>query len=96
MEIRLVPINSANRDECLALGVARGQEKYICPNSESLRAAAENRGIARPFAICAGDTMVGFTMFAFDSACDDPDDRYWLWRFMIGPNTRARVTAVSR
>ena len=84
MEIRLVPINSANRDECLALGVARGQEKYICPNSESLRAAAESRDIARPFAIYAGDTMVGFTMFAFDSAYDDPDDRYWLWRFMIG------------
>lgn len=44
MEIRLVPINGANRDECLALGVVRGQEKYICPNSESLRAAAKTAG----------------------------------------------------
>ena len=90
MEIRLVPINSANMDECLALAVARGQEKYICPNSESLMAAAENRDIARPFAIYAGDTMVGFTMFAFDSAYDDPDDRYWLWRFMIGADYQGR------
>ena len=27
--------------------------------------------------------MVGFTMLAFDEAYEDPDDRYWLWRFMI-------------
>ena len=53
-------------------------------------AAAENRDIARPFAIYAGDTMVGFTMFAFDSAYDDPDDRYWLWRFMIGAGYQGR------
>ena len=23
-------------------------------------------------------------MFAFDEAYEDPDDRYWLWRLMIG------------
>ncbi len=22
-------------------------------------------------------------MFAFDEDYEDPDDRYWLWRFMI-------------
>ena len=27
--------------------------------------------------------MIGFTMFAFDEDYEDPNDRYWLWRFMI-------------
>jgi len=26
---------------------------------------------------------VGFTMFAFELNSSDPNDRYWLWRFMI-------------
>ena len=43
MEIRLVPIKRSNMDECLALPVAREQEKYKCPNSESLMASAEDR-----------------------------------------------------
>ena len=46
-------------------------------------AAAENKNVARPFAICADDKLVGFTMFAFDVDFDNPNDRYWLWRFMI-------------
>ena len=33
--------------------------------------------------IFCNEKIVGFTMFAFDEEYDDPNDRYWLWRFMI-------------
>lgn len=29
-------------------------------------------------------------MFAFDEEYEDPDDRYWLWRFMIDENVQGR------
>ena len=29
-------------------------------------------------------------MFAFDEDYDDPDDRYWLWRFMIDKDLQDR------
>ena len=56
--------------------------QYIASNEDSWRAAKENEKIARPFAIYCDEKMVGFTMFAFEEYAD-PNDRYWLWRFMI-------------
>ncbi len=29
-------------------------------------------------------------MFAFDEEYEDPDDRYWLWRFMIDENLQGK------
>ena len=49
----------------------------------------EYREIARPFAIYADGKIVGFTMFAFELASADPNDRYWLWRFMIDKRLQA-------
>ena len=50
----------------------------------------EYREVARPFAIYADNRMIGFTMFAFDFASSDLDDRYWLWRFMIDKNFQGK------
>lgn len=83
MNIELRAINKDNREKCMMLTVAEEQTQYICSNRDSLNDAAENDTVARPFAICIDEVMVGFTMFAFDEAYEDPDDRYWLWRFMI-------------
>lgn len=83
MNVELREINKDNREKCMMLTVAEEQTQYICSNRDSLNDAAENDTVARPFAIYIDGVMVGFTMFAFDEAYEDPDDRYWLWRFMI-------------
>lgn len=83
MKVELKSIDNNNREECIALKVADGQTQYICSNLDSLNDAEENVNVARPFAIYVEDKMVGFTMFAFDEEYENPNDRYWLWRFMI-------------
>ena len=82
MYVQLKPISEADRDRCILLKVRKEQEPYIATNERSL-IEADHCAAARPFSIYAGDRMVGFTMFAFDEAYADPNDRYWLWRFMI-------------
>ena len=57
--------------------------QYIASNEASWETAKENEKVARPFAICCDGNMVGFAMFAFDEEYENPDDRFWLWRFMI-------------
>ena len=86
MKIRLEPVSDKNREAVLKLTV-REDQPFVAPNDVSLRQAdeanAEDPGVARPFAIYADEKLVGFCMFAFDPEEEDPDDRYWLWRFMI-------------
>ena len=83
MKIELVDITEDNLKQCLALKVSGEQMQYIASNEDSWRTANRNKAVARPFAICCDGKIVGFTMFAFDEEYEDPDDRYWLWRFMI-------------
>ena len=90
MKITLREIDSSNREECIALRVSQEQASYIASNEDSLREADECPEIARPFGIYEEETMVGFAMFAFDLQYKDPDDRYWLWRFMIDETLQGR------
>lgn len=92
MEIELRTIDDGNRAAVAALTVSDSQKQFIATNKRSLETAAqeENREIARPFAICADGELVGFAMFAFELDSPDPDDRYWLWRFMIDQNFQGR------
>ena len=83
MKIGLVELSEDNMKQCFDLKVASDQMQYIASNEDSWKAAKENEKVARPFAICSDGKIVGFTMFAFDEDYEDPDDRYWLWRFMI-------------
>ena len=93
MIIKLEPVNDNNREAVLALSV-REDQPFVAPNDYSLNEAEETNkehpGTARPFAICADDRLVGFCMFAFDPDVKDPDDRYWLWRFMIDRNEQGK------
>ena len=80
MSITLRPIDDTNREAVLALSV-REDQPFVAPNDVSLRqyaeAEAEEPGVARPFAIYADDTLVGFCMVIFDP--DDEDSRAcWL------------------
>ena len=86
MNIELRPIDDTTREDCIKLKVKEAQSSYIDSNEKSLEAAAENADVARPFVIYADGRPVGFTMFAFDEEYEDPNDRYWLWRFMIDEN----------
>ena len=93
MKIKLEPINDQNREAVIALSV-REDQPFVSPNWYSLKQAAETEeeapGVARPFAIYADGEMVGFTMFAFDEEYEDPNDRYWLWRFMIDESLQGK------
>ncbi len=93
MHISLRPVDDTNREAVLALSV-REEQPFVATNEVSLRQAAETNeeypGVARPFAIYADDRLVGFCMFAFAPEARDPEDRYWLWRFMIDKNEQGK------
>lgn len=90
MQAELRKIDNDNIEECIALKVTDEQIQYIVSNQESLKDANNNLTVARPFAIYIENIMVGFTMFAFDEEYDDPNDRYWLWRFMIDKDLQGK------
>ena len=83
MNVELSGLSDETLNECFALKVGETQAQFIASNADSWEAAKENESVARPFAIICDEKMVGFTMFAFDEDNEDPNDRYWLWRFMI-------------
>ena len=83
MRIELKPVDHYNKSDCIRLKVTKAQSEYIASNESSLEAAEEYSDVARPFVIYSDGIAVGFTMFAFEPDYEDPDDRYWLWRFMI-------------
>lgn len=90
MQAELRKIDEHNVEECIALRVTEEQAQYIASNKESLKDASDDPAVARPFAIYIDHKMVGFTMFAFDEDCEDPSDRYWLWRFMVDRDLQGR------
>lgn len=83
MNIELIPVDQYNRTDCIRMKVTEEQSEYIAANESSLETAAEHSEVARPFVIYSDGKAVGFTMFAFEPDYEDPNDRYWLWRFMI-------------
>ena len=83
MNIELLALSGDILRQCLALKVSDDQTAYIASNEASWKTAKENASVARPFAISCDGKIVGFTMFAFEPDYEDPNDRYWLWRFMI-------------
>lgn len=90
MEIELVGLSEDNMKQCFELKVASNQMQYIASNEDSWRTAIEYQKVARPFAIYCDGRMVGFTMFAFDEDYEDPNDRFWLWRFMIDERSQGK------
>ena len=75
MKIKLEPINDTNREAVLALTV-REDQLFVAPNDYSLSEADEANanapGTARPFAIYAGEKLVGFCMLALDPEDENP------------------------
>ena len=86
MKIELLDLTEDNIKQCFELNVARDQVQYIASNEASWETAKANKKVARPFAIYCDGIMVGFAVFAFDEEYENPNDRFWLWRFMIDEN----------
>lgn len=77
--VELREIGENNYKEVLALEVDPDQKSHVAPNVVSLAQAWVFRDVARPFAVYAGDTLVGFAMLEVD--LEKPS--YDIWRFMI-------------
>lgn len=90
MKIELVGLTEENLKQCLALKVSEEQAQYISSNEDSIKTAKEEGDIAHPFAICADGKVVGFTVFVLDEEYEDPNDRYWLWKFMIDESLQGK------
>ena len=81
-DIQFKSVSDDNMEACIRLkeevgGVVHCLQRELAANG-------------RAFAICDGDRVVGFTMFAFDEGCEEPNDRYWLWRFVIDRECQGR------
>ncbi len=79
IDVKLVPVDESNYQACLALTVTEAQKSFVASNSYSLVQAYIHRETAKPFAICAGEEIVGFAMVNVDTAKND----FYLWRYMI-------------
>ena len=77
--VKLKTINNDNFEECLNLKVSDDQKNFVASNIYSLAEAWVNYETAFPFAIYAGDVMVGFVMMGYYAE----KNHYNIWRFMI-------------
>ncbi len=76
--VRFEEITPQNFRECINLKVSDAQEKFVAANLMSI-AQAKIYPTANPFAVYAGDEMVGFAMYGYDT----DEERFYLVRLMI-------------
>src|SRR6266542_822891 len=84
--VSLQPISAENERLVIALRVKPGQEDLVASNEQSLRDARAYPS-CKPFAIYAGETVVGFLMLRHDYP--GPRD-YYLLRLIIGAGHQGR------
>lgn len=77
-KVRLEPITPQNFDECIDLKVSDAQTGFVASNLYSI-AQTKVYPDMEPFAVYAGDQMVGFVMFGFSVNFK----RYFLVRLMV-------------
>ncbi len=92
--ITLEPIGAWNWRDCVKLELARGQERFIVTNTQSLAQAYAEQQM-RPLGIIAGDgdqaRMIGFAMTALEPPeVGSRDPSLWLHRFMIDRHYQRR------
>jgi GNAT superfamily N-acetyltransferase len=90
--VELKEIGESNYKEVLALDVDPDQKSHVAPNVVSLAQAWVFRDVARPFAIFADDTVVGFAMLEVDLK----KPSYDIWRFMIDRHHQRKGYGVPR
>jgi diamine N-acetyltransferase len=60
--ISLRPVDQGNYRACIDLSVGPGQERFVASNVQSLADAYVWRDAAEPYAVYAGDEVVGFAL----------------------------------
>lgn len=78
MSISLREITPENFKECINLNVSEAQTNFVASNLMSI-AQAKIYPTANPFAVYAGEKLVGFVMYGFD----EDDQHFYLGRLMI-------------
>ncbi|ERK30151.1 GNAT family N-acetyltransferase [Clostridium intestinale] len=88
--VELRKVDSNNIWKIIKLSVNNNQFDFVATNTESILEAyttITSGGVALPFGIYRGDTLVGFVMFGYGANGDDEPDiaagNYCIWRFMI-------------
>lgn len=79
--VRLEEVTAENWEEVVELELEDDQEDFVASNAYSI-AESKFNPYARPRAIYAGDSLVGFLMYEVETADGDPHD-YNIYRFMI-------------
>lgn len=85
--VYLKPVTDDIRQQCIELRPRDNQLKFVASNLNSLQKAAEEK-TCHPYAIYAGDFMVGFALF--DEEPYPEDGCFWIVRFMIDRNYQGR------
>jgi GNAT superfamily N-acetyltransferase len=81
--VSLQPITEANRAAVLALRVTSDQERFVSDVADSIvEAADEPDGRAIQWALCVGETPVGFVMISDDVGAPGYFPQY-LWKLLI-------------
>lgn len=79
-------VTDSNFFEVIKMKVTKEQNRFVAENVVSLAQAWLHYKVARPFAICDGDELVGFLMFY----ADEEERTVGIWRFMIAPDKQHR------
>ncbi|GAB2024910.1 hypothetical protein OfM1_09810 [Lactovum odontotermitis] len=86
VQTELRKITVENYRECLDLKVTEQQSTFVATNAVSLAEAGIFRYESLPFAVYAGNQMVGFVMLSYD----EKKFHYGLWRLMIDQRFQGR------
>ncbi|PYE56583.1 GNAT family N-acetyltransferase [Deinococcus yavapaiensis] len=76
--VRLTPVSRDNWEQVVRLRLPDEQRSFVAPNVYSL-AEVQFLTNGTALAVYAGETLVGFVMYAFD----EDDRQYWVYRLMI-------------
>lgn len=79
LTIEIKELNEENWYACCGLEVAEEQKQYMEPNAVSI-AQSKFEPALKPFAIYAGENIVGFLMY---NSVPEELDAYWIYRIMV-------------
>lgn len=80
--VRIVELNAENWYDCCELEVSTDQKEYIESNAISI-AQSKFEPTLKPYAIYAGEKVVGFLMY---NSVQEELDGYWIYRIMVDKN----------
>ena len=78
-DVKIVEVNEENWYECCKLEVSTEQKEYIESNAISI-AQSKFEHTLKPYAIYAGEKVVGFLMY---NSVQEELDGYWIYRIMV-------------